>query len=158
MSMHPLVMLARLFRFVRETQGANRGVWVGLFQRYTGNLAGESWCCSFVSFLLSIAYQGASPLLKTGSCAAMLAESRIKGYALAEGTAPLPGDLFFYLTATGHAHHVGIVTSASPLTGIAGNTSPDGLSDNGTGVYEHGIGSAGLAFVRLPPTALVLAG
>lgn len=152
--MHPLVMLARLFRFVRETQGANRGVWVGLFQRYTGNLAGESWCCSFVSFLLSIAYQGASPLLKTASCATMLTEARIKGYEVAT---PLPGDLFFYLNATGHAHHVGIVTSASPLTGIAGNTSPDGLSDNGTGVYEHGIGAARITFVRLPPTALVLA-
>lgn len=152
--MHPLVSLARLFRFVRETQGPNRGIWVGLFQQYTGNSGGDSWCCSFVSFLLSILYQGASPLTKTASCATMLAQARQKGYALPAGATPEAGDLYFYLNDAGHAHHIGIVTDAQPLTGIAGNTSPDGRSDNGTGVFEHGIGSTRTAFVRLPASPL----
>lgn len=156
--MHPLVTLARLFRFVRETQGPNRGVWVGLFQQYTGNSAGDSWCCSFVSFLLSILYQGASPLTKTASCAMMLAQAKQKGYLVPFGAQPAVGDLYFYLNDAGHAHHVGIVTQAQPLKGIAGNTSPDGMSDNGTGVYEHDINARRMAFVRLPgapPLALV---
>jgi hypothetical protein len=145
---HPLVLVARLFRFVREIGGANRGVWVQTFQRYTDNAPGDSWCASFVSFVLSITYQGKSPLTKTASCATMLAEARAKGF---EVKLPLPGDLFFYLDATGHAHHVGIVTaSAKPLIGIAGNTSGDGTSDNGDGVYEHAVSTTRNAYVRLP--------
>jgi hypothetical protein len=66
-------------------------------------------------------------------------------------------DLFFVLDDVGHAHHCGIVTSENPLkiwpyvplTGIAGNTSVDGTSSDGIGVFEHTIGGR-LAFVRLP--------
>ena len=143
--MHPLVMLARQFRFVRETQGPNKGVWVELFLKYTNNEPGDSWCCSFVSFLLSILYQGASPLKKTAACAILLAEARAKNY---EVTTPEEGDLFFYVNAVGHAHHIGVVTGVNPLRGIAGNTSEDGKSSNGTGVFEHEINAH--VFVRLP--------
>ncbi len=54
--------------------------------------------------------------------------------------------------ATGRAHHVGIVTVLDPLTSIAGNTSEDGLSSEGTGVFEHAlhVAPSRIAFVRLP--------
>jgi hypothetical protein len=147
-----LVAIARLFLFVRETLGPNRGVWVNLFQKYTDNKPGDSWCASFISFVLSLYYQGKSPLSKTASCADMLAQARQLGYLV---SVPQPGDLFFYLNADGHAHHVGIVTAASApyVNAIAGNTSEDGKSDNGTGVFEHSITTARNAYVRLPVPA-----
>lgn len=49
-------------------------------------------------------------------------------------TDPQPGDLVIF----DHGHglgHVALVTG--PGTSIAGNTSPDGKSRNGTGVFEH---------------------
>lgn len=149
-----LVTLARLFLFVRETKGANRGVWVELFLKYTDNQPGDSWCCSFVSFLLSIYYSGKSPLTKTASCATLLGQAQKLGYMLPKGTTPEQGDLFFYLDTTGHAHHVGIVTGVAGLTtiGIAGNTSEDGKSSDGTGVFEHAIAGR-MAIVRLPAPA-----
>jgi hypothetical protein len=146
-----LVQIARLYLFVRETKGANRGVWVELFLKYTDNQPGDSWCCSFVCFCLSIYYQGNSPLTKTASCATLLGQAQKLGYLLPEGALIQPGDLFFYLNAAGHAHHVGIVTDYQhpELIGIAGNTSEDGKSDNGTGVFEHAVGGR-KAIVRLP--------
>lgn len=143
---HPLVLIARLFDFVRETQGPNRGVWVELFLKYTDNKPGDSWCCAFVCFLLSIYYKGGSPFTKTASCQNLLDQLRKLGCERAVG---MPGDLFFYLDGVGHAHHVGVLTATGPYTGIAGNTSPDGKSDNGTGVFEHTIGGK-LTFGRLP--------
>lgn len=144
-----LVALARLFRFVRETQGPNRGVHVGLFQQYTGNKPGDSWCASFVSYLLSIYYQGASPITKSAGCDELLASCRKVGK---ETSVPMPGDLFFYMRGANDAHHVGIVTATGPLVGIAGNTSEDGKSSNGTGVFENRITAAppNITFVRLP--------
>lgn len=47
--------------------------------------------------------------------------------------------LYLYVNANDHAHHIGFVTSTNPLTGIAGNTSADGTSSNGDGLYEHAI-------------------
>lgn len=144
-----LAAIARRFEFVRETLGPNRGAWVQFFQRFANGQPGDSWCCFFVCLVLDIAYAGKQPLLKTGSCAVLLSHATKRGYRLTDGDGPRPEDLFFYLNETGHAHHVGIVTEAHPLTGIAGNTSPDGRSSNGTGVFEHTIGGR-MAFVRLP--------
>lgn len=147
--MNLLTAIARLFSFVREVGGANRGLWVSMFQQYTGNAPGDSWCCSFVSYLLALKYNGKSPLTKTASCAAMLAQARTLGM---EKALPIPGDLFFYVNDAGHAHHVGIITQTMPLTGIAGNTSEDGQSSNGDGVYEHALNvpSKHITYVRLP--------
>lgn len=149
-----LVAIARLFLHVRETQGANKGVYVGLFQQYTDNEAGDSWCCSFVSLMLSIYYKGKSPLTKTARCQTMLDQARKLGL---EQSTPSIGCLYFFRDATGHAHHIGIVTSAwcddhgYHISGIAGNTSEDGKSSNGTGVFEHAITGNRMTFVRLPP-------
>ncbi len=149
--MTSLTAVARRLAFVRETEGANRGAWVQAFQRFTGGRPGDSWCADFLSFVLDVAYHGKSPVPRSGSCAVLLAAARTVGTVQGQ---PSPDDLFFYVTAAGHAHHVGIVTAvrATGQDGIAGNTSEDGASDNGTGVFEHAISSdpATVVFVRLP--------
>lgn len=154
MSLASPSVIARRFSFVTETDGPNDGTWVSFFQRFTGNRPGDSWCASFVSLVLDITYRGISPLRRTASCDNLLAEATRKGFvALADGK-PQVDDLFFYVrTAPGvsDAHHVGIVTevTAAGVVGIAGNTSADGRSSNGTGVFEHTI-APGAVFVRLP--------
>jgi hypothetical protein len=129
-----LLDTARQFLFVRERGGQNRGKWVEIFQRFTGNAPGDSWCASFVSFVLAISFAGSSPLLASASCAEILADARAKGLVT---DTPIAGEtLFFFVDHTGHAHHVGFVTENG---GLAGNTSSDGLSSNGDGVYEHAL-------------------
>jgi hypothetical protein len=144
-----LLETARQFLFVREVGGPNRGVWVEIFQKYTGNAPGDSWCASFLSFVLGIHYQGGSncPLSKTASCEAMHQQAKQQGWITA---VPLPGDVVLSVDATGHAHHVALVTATSPLTAIAGNTDAGGVSSNGDRVAEHGISAAGKVFVRVP--------
>jgi hypothetical protein len=145
-----LTAVARHFTFVRETQGANRGAWVQFFQRVAGGQPGDPWCCFFLCRVLDIAYFGHSPLIVTGSCAELLANVRAKGYDLKPSSAVQPDDIFFYLDANGQAHHVGIVTQVNPMKGLAGNTSEDGLSSEGVGVFEHPIAAGRMAFARLP--------
>lgn len=149
MTADSLMAVARRLLFVRETGGANRGLWVELFLRHTGNVASESWCASFVCYVLSIVYRGQSPLVRTASTDTLLVDCRRKGYLV---TTPRVGDLVFSMRAgsTTDAHHVGFVTSVDPLGAVAGNTSPSGQSDNGDGVHEHGISSANKLYARLP--------
>lgn len=144
-----LSTIARRFDFVRETEGPNRGYWVSYFLRYTGNVEGESWCASFTSKVCDIAYKGKSPGLKSASTIAQLNYARQKGWVV---QTPRVDDLFFFVRDDGTPHHTGIVTTLSPLTGIAGNTSETGTSSNGDGVYEHALDVQlrHLVFVRLP--------
>ena len=148
---YPPVTIARQFKFVRETLGPNRGVFVEAFQRIGDGKPGDSWCMDFASFVLWVAYQGPSPLPRTGSCDAAYQVAKQMGYLT---DTPEPGDVFFRVDRSeDHAHHVGFVTSVSAdaIGTIAGNTSEDGLSANGTGVFEHDVApSPSLAFVRLP--------
>lgn len=141
--------IARQFDFVREIGGPNCGLWVEIFQHYTENAPGDSWCASFVSFVLGIEYKGGPncPLTKTAVCEAMHAQAKANGW-LTE--VPIPGDIVLSVTPQGHAHHVAILTGITPLTAIAGNTSADGLSSDGTGVFEHEINPDLKVFVRLP--------
>lgn len=147
--MPSLSVVARRLSFIREADGANRGAWVNLLQRFCDGVEGDSWCSDFVSFVEDVAYRGHSPSRRTGSCQAKLDHARAKGWVVAE---PRVDDLFFFVTDAGHAHHVGIVTASQPLTGIAGNTSYDGRSSNGDGVYEHALRvlPKHIVFVRLP--------
>lgn len=141
-----LTVVARRFGFVREVGGANVGAWVTWFQRHAGGQAGESWCADFESMLEDIAFgQHITP--NTGSCQTKLDFARGKGWVV---SAPAVDDLYFYVNDAGHAHHIGVVSQLDPLIGIAGNTSEDGASDNGTGVFEHEINAAHCVFVRLP--------
>lgn len=136
----------RRLLFVRETNGANAGAWVQFFQRFCGGKVGDSWCADILSFCLAVCYYGKSPIVRSGSTVELLDDCRRKGYIVAT---PQPEDLCFSVDATGHPHHVAVVTVASPLTTIAGNTSVDGLSSNGDGQYEHPVHGR-FVFARLP--------
>ncbi len=142
-----LIALARLFRFVREAQseGQNRGQRVEAIQHWSNGQTGDSWCCEFVTMLLDLLFQGASPVPREGACQDVYDLGKKNGWIVAE---PRAGDLFLYVNDADHAHHIGIVTGNSPLSGIAGNTSSDGTSSNGDGVYEHPINAH--VFVRVP--------
>ncbi len=141
--------VARHFHIVRETEGPNQGYFVDYFLRFTGNTEGESWCASFVSKVNDIATKGRMTVTRTASTIVMLADLRVKGRIV---TNPQVDDLYFFVHDDGTAHHVGIVTGLAPLTGIAGNTSADGLSSNGDGVWEHQIlvPPHNVVFARLP--------
>lgn len=150
------VAIARQYKFVRETLGPNRGVWVEAFQRIGDGKPGDSWCMDFLSAVLWIAYQGPAPLPRTGSCDVAYTVAKQSGYIVAT---PQAGDVFFRIRPAGDvpdgdAHHVGLVTQTYPdrVGTIAGNTSEDGKSSNGTGVFEHDLSldPATMRFVRLP--------
>ncbi len=133
-----VIVLARQFLFVREAQtlGQNRGQRVEAIQRWSGGVPGDSWCAQFATMVLDIAYQGKSPILRTGSCQEIYDLAKKNRWVRA---VPSVGDLYLYVNEAGHAHHVGIASGVNPLVGIAGNTSRDGKSSNGDGVYEHEI-------------------
>jgi len=145
--MRSLVAVARTHSNVRETEGPNKGPEIRVFQHFTGNTDGESWCCSFVCYCLHEA--GSTTFAKSGACQDIYAQAKAKGLVIAK---PEVGCLFVYVTDADHAHHIGIITSVSPLTGIAGNTSEDGKSSNGTGVFEHAlnVNPNHIRFIKVP--------
>ena len=136
--MDDVILIARLFLFVREAVSQNNGQRVNAIQVWSGGheALGTSWCAWFVTMVLDLAYQGNAPILRMGSVQAIRDLCQQKGWTT---DTPSVGDLYFYVDANDHGHHVGIVTNLSPLTGISGNTSADGLSDNGDRVAEHQI-------------------
>jgi hypothetical protein len=136
------------FGFVREI-GPNAGLWVNLFQRFTGNKEGDSWCCSFLCFCLDILFKGHSPYKKSGACQDIYDQVKAAGHLV---DTPQVDDIYFFINDDGHAHHIGVVTGVNPLLGFAGNTSEDGTSSNGDGAYEHALNVAPqhIRFARLP--------
>jgi hypothetical protein len=144
-----LAVVARHLTFIRESDGPNMGAWVEWLQRFTGGRVGDPWCADFVSFVLDVAYHGKQGLPPSGSTQRLLDAAKTKGFVV---FVPAVDDLYFFITETGKPHHVGIVTATDPLTGIAGNTSEDGLSSEGTGVFEHAlhVAPSRIVFVRLP--------
>lgn len=132
-----VLFLARKFLFVREVGGQNQGVWVQTIQKVTGNAPPDSWCASFVSLILGMAFGGKSPLPRSASCDAFLEAARAAGWLTAT---PSVGDVFLRLNSPTDAHHIGFVTDvgALPAVGtISGNTSEDGTSSNGDRVAER---------------------
>lgn len=144
-----LSAVAKRFDFVRETEGPNRGYFVAYFLRYTNTEEGQPWCAAFLSKVLDIAYKGKSPLIKSASTVVLLSLARQKGWVV---QTPQVDDLYFFIRDDGTAHHVGAISGVSPSRGIAGNTSSDGLSSNGDGVYDHELNvlPKSIVFVRLP--------
>jgi len=153
-----LLWIARRFLFVREVGGQNRGIWVNMIQKLTQNDNGDSWCASWVSLVLGLAFGGKSPLPRTASCDVILATARKEGWLT---STPSVGDLFLLLKNPNDAHHVGIVTevkNATVIGTIAGNTSEDGTSSNGDRVAEHDmtIVPGKIIFVAYPRPGLTL--
>lgn len=149
------VDIARLFLHVREA-GANRGQRVEAIQKWCGGSPGESWCCYFATMVLDLHYQGKAPVPRIGSCDVVLALAKDQGWLT---TAPQMGDLYLRLNDPTDAHHIGFVVTP-PVAGvfrqISGNTSEDGKSSNGDGVYERDVPLPPpdkIAFVRLPARA-----
>lgn len=142
------VALARQFAFVREAQslGQNKGARVEAIQRWSLGSPGDSWCCEFATMVLDLAFQGASPMGRLQACEDVHSLALQKGWIV---DSPSVGDLVLSV-ANGHAHHIAIVTAIAPLTAIAGNTSSDGTSSNGDGVYEHAITPTDKVFVHYP--------
>lgn len=141
-----ILQIARQFLFVREA-GQNTGQRVEAIQRWGGGKPGDSWCAFFATMVLDLADQGNAPISREGSCEAIQETASANGWL---SDTPQVGGLVLSINPAGLAHHIGIVTSLDPLTAIAGNTSADGLSSNGDGVYEHPITTTNKVFVRLP--------
>lgn len=137
------VDVARQFLFVREA-GPNTGQRVEAIQKWCGGSPGDSWCCEFATMVLDICFQGESPIPRGAVVQDVLDFAGDRGWLTYK---PEPGDLFLY-TNNAHAHHIGFVTGVNPMVGIAGNTSEDGTSSNGTGVYEHAIRTP--LFIKYP--------
>lgn len=133
-----VIDIARLFLFVREaaTGIQNRGLRVEAIQHWSSGEFGDSWCAEFVTMILDVAYRGNAPIPRQGGVQMIRELCTQRGWTT---DTPSIGALYFYVDATDHAHHVGFVTGLSPLTGISGNTSADGTSDNGDRVAEHAI-------------------
>lgn len=126
--------VARQFLFVRESSTQNTGNRVEAIQKWCGGLKGESYCAYFDTMVLDICFQGNSPIPRLGSCQAIYGLAKEKGWLTDK---PVKDDLFLYVDDNDHAHHTGIGTVDGGKTGIAGNTSEDGTSSNGTGIFEH---------------------
>ena len=61
------VDVARLFLHIREA-GPNTGQRVEAIQKWSGGIAGQSWCCYFVTMVLDLCYGGTSPIPRQGAC------------------------------------------------------------------------------------------
>lgn len=149
--------IARQWSFVREHNGPNNGVFVRAIQQVgtAGGIGNESWCADFVSLILQIAFQGVDvPFPRSSAANDFYARALLLGWTRQEAC---QDDLFVTVNAQNHAHHIGIVTSASEdvpqqVVAIAGNTN-DGGSDNGDGVYEkplHHAPTDHIIFIHYP--------
>lgn len=149
-----ILYLARKTDFVREA-GQNSGLRVNGIQYWCGGRDDEFWCCYWATMILDIAFKGRCPIKRTGSCEFVHKLARDKGWMV---DTPVPGDLCLHLDDSGEAHHIGIVTepwNGTYIVTIAGNTSKDGKSRNGDGVYEHPQPKTDhLRFVHYPRTPL----
>lgn len=145
--MKDIVFIARCWDHVREREGEqNAGLRVEGIQRFCGGTKGQSWCCYMAMVWLDLAFSGKSPVhgpggQRTGSCDEVYQQARKEGW-LTE--TPHVGDLYLFVhPGTEDAHHIGLVTDVGvkdgvpSFQGISGNTSEDGLSSNGNGVYER---------------------
>lgn len=145
--------IARQFSYVREATGPqNTGQRVEAIQKWSGGLVGQSYCCHFATMILDICFQGNAPIPRLGACQDVYNIAKQNGWIT---DSPNVDDLFLYVNTDDHAHHIGIVTGVQKLSGkvvsvsgIAGNTSPDGKSSNGDGVHEHDISTT--VFVAYP--------
>lgn len=141
--------LAKQLDYLREA-GDNAGLRIEGVQRWGGGSKGQSWCCYYATLVLDIEFKGACPIPRLGLCQDVLDLARRNGWVIDE---PEVGCLVISINADGHAHHIGFCTVLEPFTVIAGNTSKDGKSSNGDGVYEHPVSRELKVFVRVPAMA-----
>lgn len=140
--------IARQFLFVREA-GQNKGQRVEAIQKWSGGIAGQSWCAYFLTMVLDVSYQGNSPIPRLGACQDIYDLAKKNNWVTSN---PSKDDVFLYIDDNQHAHHCGIITENGGAIGIAGNTSADGLSSNGNMVAEHSLSTnpKHIVFIHYP--------
>ena len=145
-----VLYLARKLKYLREA-GPNSGLRVNGVQRWCDGHDGEPWCLYFATMVLDIAYEGQCAVKRMGSCEALHKIAFQKGWVT---TTPGVADLALRVSNTGWAHHAYLLTDVSRpdvLGTISGNTSEDGLSSEGTGVFEHEVQrSDSLVYIHYP--------
>lgn len=101
------------------------GAWYGLDH--------QPWCAMFVAWCAAQAGIPEGTIPKLAYVPYMVAFYSGKGLLRGKDYTPQPGDIVFY----GRSSHVGIVSEARDgrIYAIEGNTSRDGNSSNGDGVY-----------------------
>ena len=131
-----VLSVARALRWVRETEGSNKGEMVNQILASVHLPPGEPWCAAFVSFVGKAALGDAWPLPMVGGCQT-LAEDAAKRNM--RSPLPAPGSVFLLWSSTKKRfHHTGFCVAPGPKgwKTIEGNTSEDG-SPEGTGVFER---------------------
>ncbi len=131
-----IVATARKYRGVVEQppgSNSNSGPEIDQWLAFVHCSPGESYCAAFACSVVHEARTDIAmgPLQFKKSASAL---------HLLELNADLktddaqPGDLIVFDHGQGRGH---VAIKTGPNTSIAGNTSPDGKSRNGTGVFEH---------------------
>jgi hypothetical protein len=156
----------RCFRHLREAN-QNTGLRVEAVQKFGGGQKGDSWCCWLLTMVIDLYWCGhlekpesEIPIRRLGACDDVL-DICLKKNWMAIRPVNDGGDyIYFYVrnpegkTAKEmDAYHIGLVTDAkqTDFRGISGNTSEDGLSSNGNGVYERYIKyTPKMKFAKIP--------
>lgn len=131
-----LLRAAHSYRWVRETQGANRGEVVNRFLARVGLEPGQPWCAAFVAALGRDMLLDEWPLPMVGGCATLGEAAEKKGMLF---PAPAPGAVFLlWSDEKKRFRHTGFLVreEAGKWLTIEGNTNEDG-SPEGTGVFER---------------------
>lgn len=132
--------VAHAMRWVRETQGSNRGEAVDQMIRGTGLIPPQPWCAAFVAWCGHAALDLLWPLPLVAGCATLAEAARAAGQlaVLSDGVEPERGAIFLLWGAEKHRfHHTGFVLgrgAGARWRTVEGNTSEDG-SPEGTGVF-----------------------
>lgn len=147
-----VLWLAGKLCFIREVT-QNTGVWVGVVQATT-QTPGQSWCASFVSLVLGIAFEGKNPLPRTASCDVILEHARDQGWL---SDTPDVGDVFLCLRSPTDAYHTGFVLNVLPgkVETIEGNSNDDGSANGDRACKREGdrareLAPGKLVFVKYP--------
>jgi len=130
-----IIIEARKFLNVVEQPPGSNSNWGGPivdWLAFVGIDYPASYCAAFASSMVHNARVALGVSVSFNKSASALHLLSLN--ADLKTTDPQPGDLVIF-DHGGGLGHVAIVTG--PNTTIAGNTSPDGTSRNGTGVFEH---------------------
>lgn len=131
--------VAYSLRWVRETQGSNRGEVVDEMIRLTGldPATAPPWCAAFVAFCGYAAMRKQWPLKKVAGCASLFDDATAKGLV---NTKPAHGAIFLlWSDKKKRFHHTGFCDAEivpGQWSTIEGNTNDDGSVD-GVGVFER---------------------
>ena len=131
------VVEARKYRgVVEQPLGSNSGPHINDWLAYVHLPPGNSYCAAFVCSMLHDARTalGLDPVGFHPSASVMHLWAINQAFALGPNDVVEAGDIVIVDHGRGEGH-TGIVTD--PGVYISANTSPDGKSREGTGVYEH---------------------